>query len=195
MSDGHLFSHEESILPPFIYNSIGKEYESSFSIIRIVSSIGSYTKLCKSISHNNLQKGNTNRPGIGLPNRLQLEWDVRQMNGVRLLGTWKNKGANIQRKHMFCRYASLGTCLSLIDVLDMKANIIPEKGNKATNCLVAEDITLHQVPFVMWHMACTGRFPSGGEFWRRRQRWHSICDLSVQAGPLHGVLYLPNIKI
>lgn len=75
------------------------------------------------------------------------------MNGVRLLCTWRNKGANIQQKHMFCRYASLGTCLSLIDVHDMKSNIIPEKGNKATNCLMAEDIALHQVHFVTWHTA------------------------------------------
>lgn len=69
------------------------------------------TKLVPENQLEQFGRRDTNRPGIGLPNRLQLELDVRQMSRIRLLCSrkncsvrWSNKGAKIEQKHMFCRY-------------------------------------------------------------------------------------------
>ena len=112
MPDGHVVPRGFQIVTSYL-NRHEKEYEISFRIIRIFSAIGSRKeKTCSAGESATVicEKGHS-RPGISLPNRLQLELDGRQMSGFRLLWSRKNrsvrqsnKEAKTEQKHVLWRY-------------------------------------------------------------------------------------------
>lgn len=101
---------------------------------------------------------------------------------------------------MFSRYQLLGVRLPLVDVISVKSNIIPGKGNKATQLLDDKLSYTSSNPLVnVTHgVYCSGRqeklclcissWRGTGEMpaWRAD---HRACGHSLRAGPRHKVLF------